>query len=184
MTANDGFEQLAATCRIATAALRDAGVRFALAGSFAAWARGGPQPGKDLDFMLKPDEAEAALEALVAAGMRPERPPEDWLFKAWNDETMVDIIFRPAGLEMTDEVLDRSEEIPVLAIDTPVLALEDVLVTKLMALNEHALDYSSLLGIARACREQIGWAELESRTRSSPYARAFFALTEGLGISS
>jgi hypothetical protein len=182
MTVNDAFAPLAATCRIAVAALRDAGVRFALAGSFAAWARGGPQPGKDLDFMVKPADADAALAALAEAGMRPERPPEEWLVKAWNGDTMVDVIFYPAGLEMTDEVLDRAEPIAVLAIDTPVMALEDVLVTKLMALNEHALDYTSLLGIARACREQIDWDTLRKRTRCSPYARAFFVLIEGLGL--
>ena len=180
---NDAFDPLAETCRIAVAALRDAGVRFALAGSFAAWARGGPQPGKDLDFMIKPQDADAALNALVKAGMRPERPPEEWLVKAWHGDTMIDVIFYPSGLDMTDEVLDRAEPIPVLAIETPVMALEDVLVTKLMALDEHALDYTSLLGIARACREQIDWTALRRRTGSSPYARAFFALIEGLGIA-
>jgi hypothetical protein len=182
MTVNDAFAPLAETCRSAVAALRDAELRFALAGSFAAWARGGPQPGKDLDFMVKPEDADAALAALVEAGMRPERPPEDWLVKAWNEDTMVDVIFHPAGLEMNDEVLDRAETIAVLAIDTPVMALEDVLVTKLMALSEHALDYTSLLGIARACREQIDWDSLRQRTRSSPYALAFFTLVEGLGL--
>jgi hypothetical protein len=183
MTVNDAFAPLAQTCRIAVAALRDAELRFALAGSFAAWARGGPQPGKDLDFMVKPADADAALAALARVGMRPERPPEEWLVKAWNGDTMVDVIFHPAGLEMTDEVLDRAETIAVLAIDTPVMALEDVLVTKLMALDEHTLDYSGLLGIARACREQIDWEALRERTRSSPYALAFFALVEGLGLS-
>jgi putative nucleotidyltransferase-like protein len=183
MSVNDAFAPLAETCRVAVAALRDSGVRFALAGSFAAWARGGPQPGKDLDFMVKPEDADAALAALVDAGMRPERPPEDWLVKAWRGDAMVDVIFHPAGLEMTDEVLERAETIPVLAVDTPVMALEDVLVTKLMALDEHALDYTSLLGIARACREQIDWDSVLRRTSSSPYARAFFTLIEGLGVA-
>ncbi len=184
MTANDAFAPLAETCRTAVAALRDAEVPFVLAGSFAAWARGGPQPGKDLDFMVKPEDAEAALQALVDAGMRPERPPEEWLLKAWNGDTMVDLIFGPAGLHMTDEVLERAEPLSVLAIETPVMTLEDVLVTKLMALEEHNLDYTSLLGIARACREQIDWPSLRRRTQESPYARAFFTLLDGLQIVS
>ncbi|HEX3976779.1 MAG TPA: nucleotidyltransferase family protein [Solirubrobacteraceae bacterium] len=183
MTTNDPFGPLADACRVAVAALRDASVPFVLAGSFAAWAHGGPQPGKDLDFMVKPEDAEAALAALVHAGMRAERPPEEWLFKAWRGDTMVDLIFGPAGLEMTDEILQRAQPIPVLAIETPVMALEDVLVTKLMALDEHALDYASLLGIARACREQIDWTSLRRRTSASAYAQAFFALIEGLGIT-
>jgi hypothetical protein len=183
MTANDAFTPLAETCRTAVAALRDAEVPFVLAGSFAAWARGGPQPGKDLDFMVKPEDAEAALQALVDAGMRAERPPEEWLLKAWRGDVMVDLIFGPAGLQMSDEVLRRAEPMAVLAIETPVMALEDVLVTKLMALEEHNLDYTSLLGIARACREQIDWQSLRRRTDASPYAEAFFTLVHGLGIT-
>ena len=69
----------------------------------------------------------------------------------------LDVIFAPSGLELTDDVFERADMISVLAIETPVMALDDVLVTKLMALDEHSVDYGSLLGIARACREQIDW---------------------------
>src|SRR5437660_9865691 len=110
------------TVRVAVAAMRDAGVHFVLGGSFAAWARGGPLPQNDLDLMVKPQDAERALEALAAAGMRTERPPEEWLVKAWHGDVMVDVIFHPAGLEMTDEVLGRAEQLSVMAIETPVMA--------------------------------------------------------------
>jgi hypothetical protein len=52
-----------------------------------------------------------------------------------------------------------------------------------MALDEHALNYTSLLGIARALREQIDWHDLRTRTEHSPYAAAFFTLTERLAIT-
>jgi hypothetical protein len=182
MAGNDPFAPLADACRVAVAALRDARVPFLLGGSFAAWARGGPRPGKDLDFMVRPQDADPALAALVATGMRAEHPPEEWLVKAWHGETMIDIIFQPAGLRIDDAVFDRADRIAVLAVETPVMALEDVLTTKLMALDEHALDYASLIGIARACREQIDWSDVRQRTAASPYARAFFALTAELEI--
>jgi len=60
--------------------------------------------------------------------------------------------------------------------------VEDVLVGKLLALNEHHLEYLPLLNVGRALREQIGWAEVRRRTAHSPYARAYFTLVEGLGI--
>jgi hypothetical protein len=63
-----------------------------------------------------------------------------------------------------------------------VMALEDVLVTKLMALSEHALRYESLLPIARALREKVDWEDVRARTAESPFARAFFVMIEGLGI--
>jgi hypothetical protein len=63
-----------------------------------------------------------------------------------------------------------------------VMALEDVFVTKLMALSEHALRFEGVLQMARSLREQVEWERVRSQTASSPFARAFFTLAEGLGI--
>ncbi|MBV8942027.1 MAG: nucleotidyltransferase family protein, partial [Solirubrobacterales bacterium] len=183
MQTAESFQSLCETLKVAVAALRDAHIPFALGGSLAAWARGGPEPTHDLDLMVKPGDAEAALRALGNAGMRPERPPEEWLFKAWNGDVMVDLIFHPSGLEMTDEVLARADTIPLMSVATPVMALEDVLTTKLFALDEHSLDYTHLVAIARSVREQIDWAQLRARTTGSLYAPAFFSLVEALEIA-
>jgi hypothetical protein len=183
MLHSETFESLVTALKLAVATLRRAEIPFLLGGSFAAWARGGPEPQKDLDLMLKPADAEAALNALVEAGMRDERPPEEWLFKAWHEDVMIDLIFRPAGLQMTDEVFERADWISVMSVNTQVMALDDVLTTKLNALDEHSLDYTQLLGIARALREQIDWRHLRARCGESPYAQAFFTLVTELGIA-
>jgi putative nucleotidyltransferase-like protein len=183
MSTAPSFEAIADALRSASSTLREARVPFVLGGSFAAWARGGPQPYNDLDLMVKPEDAEHALRELGAAGMRTERPPEEWLFKAWHGEVMIDLIFEPAGLEMSDEVLARADTLAVFAVATPVMALEDMLQTKLMALDEHSLDYSALVRITRSVREQIDWRGLEARTSASPYAQAFFTLARGLRIA-
>lgn len=65
----------------------------------------------------------------------------------------------------------------------PVMALEDVLATKLLSIDEHKLDYSSVVLMVRALREQIDWRALRKRTEHSPYARAFFVLAEELDIA-
>jgi Uncharacterised nucleotidyltransferase len=179
----EAFNALIDTMKIAVAALREPDIQFMLGGSMAAWARGGPEPDNDLDLMVKPDHSDAALEALAAAGMRVERPPEEWLYKAWHGEVLIDLIFCPSGLELTDEVFARGEEISVMALGTPVMALEDALVTMLYALDEHALDYSRLLAITRALREQIDWPALRRRAAGSPYAKAFITLVEELEIA-
>jgi hypothetical protein len=157
-------------------------VDFLLAGSLASWARGGPETRHDLDFIVKSEQAELALEALAQKGMRPERPPEEWLYKAWDDDLLIDVIFHPRGLPVTDEVIQRGEELHVLGMTVPVMAIEDVLATKLLAITEHRVDYSDLLEVARALREQIDWRALRVRTRGSPYAAAFFVLVEELGV--
>lgn len=182
MPHRDAFNALIETMKVTVSALRESDVEFMLGGSMAVWARGGPEPDNDLDVMVKPDHAERALEVLAAAGMRTERPPEEWLYKAWHGEVLIDVIFWPSGIELTDEVFARAETISVMALSTPVMALEDVLVTMLYALDEHALDYSRLVGITRAVREQIDWPALRSRAGGSPYAKAFLTLVEELGI--
>src|ERR671932_1920643 len=114
--------------------------------------------------------------------MKPERPPEDWLVKAWDGDTLVDLIFCPKGMVVDDELIARGDVLSVLGMEIRVMALEDVLVTKLMAITEHALRFEGPLRIARALREQVDWDDVRARTESSPFARAFFVMLEGLGI--
>lgn len=181
-TDDPSFDAIVDTMKRAIAALRAADVRFLLAGSLAVWAQGGPEQRNDLDFVVKPQDAERALEALAEAGMRPEDPPEDWLYKAWDDDVLVDVIFDPRGVEVTDETLDRGQELHVLAITVQVMSLEDVLTSKLFALDERSADYRSVPSLARAVREQVDWPLVRRRTEDSPFARAFFVIVEGLGV--
>jgi hypothetical protein len=176
------FAEIEHALKRAAAALNEAGIPFLLGGSLASWARGGPETRHDLDLMIKPEDVERALQALGEAGMRPERPPENWLVKAWDGDTLVDLIYCPKGLPMDDDVIARGELLSVLGMEIRVMALEDVMATKLMALTEHSLRYEGLLQIARALREQIDWAAVRARTESSPFARAFFVLLEGLEV--
>jgi Nucleotidyl transferase of unknown function (DUF2204) len=176
------FSDIEATLKKAAGALRAADVPFLLGGSLASWARGGPETRHDLDLMIKREDVDRAVAALTEAGMRAEDPPEEWLVKAWNGDVQVDLIYAPKGLPIDDEVIARGEEMPVLSMTMRVMALEDVLITKLMAITEQSLRYEGLLAMARALREQIDWAQVRAATASSPFARAFFVLLEGLGI--
>jgi hypothetical protein len=176
------FDDFLATLKKAAAALREAEVPFLLGGGLAAWARGGPESDHDLDLMVRPEDAEPAVEALAKAGFRIEDPPEEWLYKAWEDDVLLDVIFEPSGGPVDDAMFERAEELDVNAVTMQVMSLEDVMVTKLLSLREHEVDYESVLEIARALREQIDWDEVWRRTSDSPYARAFFYLAEQLGI--
>jgi hypothetical protein len=176
------FSDIEHALKRAAAALREAGVPFLLGGSLASWARGGPESRHDLDLMIRPQDVGRALDALEQEGMRPECPPEDWLVKAWDGDTLVDLIFCPKGMVVDDAVIARGDELSVLGMEIRVMALEDVLVTKLMAINEHAMRFEGPLRMARALREQVDWDDVRARTASSPFARAFFVLLDGLAI--
>ncbi|HET6547541.1 MAG TPA: nucleotidyltransferase [Solirubrobacter sp.] len=176
------FSDLESALKKSAAALRGADVPFLLGGSLASWARGGPETRHDLDLVIKPEDVERALAALQEAGLEPEDPPEEWLVKAWDGETLVDLIFCPKGMPVDDALIERGEVMSVLGMEMRVMALEDVLVTKLMALSEHSLRYESLLPIARALRERVDWEDVRVRTEESPFARAFFVMLEGLEV--
>ncbi|MDQ3874430.1 MAG: nucleotidyltransferase family protein [Actinomycetota bacterium] len=177
------FGELVEVMKKSAGVLREAEVPFLLAGGIASWARGGPESDHDVDFLVKPEDAERALDTLSSAGMRPDRPPEGWLFKAWEDEAFVDLIFETSEGPVSDAYFDRSEELEVYAVRMRVASLDDVLVTKLLALNEMDLDYGSVLEMSRAVREQVDWDHVRERTKQSPYAKAFFTLVEELGVA-
>jgi hypothetical protein len=186
------FEAIKTTLKRCTQALEGADVQFMVGGSLAAWARGGPETRNDLDLMLRPRDADRGLKALEDAGMRTERPPEQWLYKAWDGDVLVDLIFELLTVEqegdpadrrpIDDQLFERADDLRVFGVVVRVMSLEDVLATKLLALEPHSLDYESSLAIARALREEIDWDEVRELTGESPYAKAFFTLLEELEI--
>jgi hypothetical protein len=177
------FEEMLDAMKIAAGALQRREIPFVLGGGLAVWARGGPRSEHDVDFMIKEEDAERALEALANAGLRTEVPPEGWLYKAWHENgTLVDLIYQPTGGPITDETIERSPLMEVAALRVHVISLEDVMTGKLLAITEQEPDFGQLLSYARSLREQIDWDDVRRRSESSPFARAFFTLVEGLGI--
>ena len=180
---SDDPKAIQASCKRVARILQEAGIPFAIGGGLACWVYGAPETDHDVDVMLREQDARTAQEVLAAHGMKPEDPPEQWLLKVYDGDVLVDLIFRPAGIPITDEVLERSPVRDVVAMKMRVLRLEDVFVTKLLSFNEHHLDYLGMLGIARAVREQIDWATVAAATEHWPYALAFLTLVEALGIA-
>lgn len=182
MTGPEQFEAIKETLKKAAASLQRAEVPFLLGGGLATWVRGGPESDHDLDFFVKREDAERALETLAEAGMRPEKPPENWLYKAWDGDVMIDLIFAPSGETISDDHFERAEDLEVNAVRMQVASLEDVIAAKLLALGEHEADYGPILEMTRSVREQIDWSEVRIRTAGSPFAKAFFTLVEELGV--
>lgn len=176
------FDEIVAAMKKASGVLQRCDIPFILAGGLAAWARGGPKTEHDVDFMVKEADVDKALSAFESEGYEIEVPPEGWLRKVYVDGVLVDLIFDPSGGPVTDETIARAELIEVVALRIHVATLEDVMTTKLLALTEQEPDYSSVLELARALREQIDWPDVRERTAGSPFAKAFFTLVEELGV--
>jgi Uncharacterised nucleotidyltransferase len=167
--------------RVATA-LKETGVPFALAGGYAAWARGGPEPSHDADFLIDPDDAEKVAASLEEKGLEVVRPPEDWLFKVFSDGAMVDVLYRAAGSDVVGPTLERAMEVEVLSVWMPVLSATDVIVQKFSVLTERYCDLGAVLPSARALREQVDWDLVRHTVAGNPYAEVTVELLERLGI--
>ncbi|WP_435827716.1 nucleotidyltransferase family protein [Nonomuraea dietziae] len=170
------------TLKRASSGLKDAGVRFALAGGCAAYARGAAPSLHDVDFVLMEKDVPAALEALIRVGFTTAKPPEDWLVKAYDEGRLVDLIFRISDRPVTEDLLGRAEPLKASAVIVPVLEATDLVISWLLPMSEHACDYGSLLPQVRALREQVDWNRVAAVTEHSPYAFTFLTLLERLEV--
>jgi hypothetical protein len=164
--------------------LRSAGVPFALCGGLAQYARGGPKSDHDVDFLILAEDADRTLAAMAEAGHDIERPPEDWLVKAYVDGVLVDFIHRPVDREVTTQTLADTEDLSVAAMTLPVLSGTELLVHRLLRITAQECDLTDALLLARAIREQIDFDRVREETKVSPYARTFLFLADELGIRS
>jgi hypothetical protein len=171
--------------RRAASVLRAEGPDFALAGGYALWVFGAPEPVHDVDLVVAEPDVEKAAATLEAAGFTIERAPEDWLFKVCvGDDFVIDVLHRLNGRPVTADAIMAADEYDVLAIRMRVLRPTYVMIEKLNALNEHHCDYTTLLPAVRAVREQLDWAELRNATADNPFASAFLFLAERLSLTS
>jgi Uncharacterised nucleotidyltransferase len=176
-------DELRDALRRAASALKANGPPFALAGSYALWAYGGPEPVHDVDLVVTEADVELAAKTLEEAGFRVDRTPEDWLFKASAGNAVVDVLHRINGIPVDPAIIEGSDEVDVLAIRMPVLSPTQVVTEKLCSLNEHHCDFSTLLPAVRAVREQVDWDRVRSAAAENDFAVAFLVLTDRLGIT-
>ncbi|MFE4050023.1 nucleotidyltransferase family protein [Streptomyces sp. YIM B13518] len=165
------------------AVLKRGGHPFALAGSVAVHAHGGSgNLQHDVDFCVRPEDAEPVAATLREAGLTVYAPPEDWLIKATCFGQDVDLIFELAHRPVSTEMLRRAPELPVESVRMPVLAPTDLLTGLLAAFSEHHCDFGAVLPIARALREKVDWERVRRDCGDEPMPAAFFFLLERLNV--
>lgn len=178
----DAQQDLREALKLVAVTLKRGGVPFALAGGYALWARGGPEPDHDVDFVVAEADAGRAAELLATEGLDVVQPPEDWLFKVYVDGALVDVLFRTGGEPVAREMLAEADRIEVGSVRMPVLSATVLMGQKLNALEEHACDFGRILPVARAVREQVDWAEVRAATAGNDFAVALLVLLERLGV--
>jgi hypothetical protein len=164
-------------------ALKADGVPFALGGGYALWAGGAPEPIHDVDLVVSEEDVQTAVDSLSAASFRIDRPPEDWLFKAYLDDDLVDVLHRLAGVPVERSLIATATEREILGVRIPVLPPTPIMIAKLLSLSEHYADFAALLPSVRAVREQLDWRTIIPAVEGHPFAEAFLVLVDRLGIA-
>jgi hypothetical protein len=181
---DEGQQNLREALKRVAVALKETGVPFALMGGYAVWARGGPEPAHDVDFLVADADAAKVAQLLGDKGFRVEQPPEDWLFKVYTDGCMVDVIYRDSGVPADRAVVEDASDLEVLSVTMPVLSATAVMVQKMNALSEHYCDFALMVPVARALREQVDWARVRDETADNDFAAALLFLLERLEVVS
>lgn len=151
--------------RRAVDALEEAGLPYLWMGGIASAVHGRPRWTHDADVFVRPEDAIATLDALGRAGFETERTYPDWLFKAIRDDIVVDVIFRGCrGVQVDEEMLERSTVEPFQGIPLRLLPAEDLVVIKAVTHDEHMpRHWHDALAIV--ARGDLDWDYLLERAR-------------------
>jgi hypothetical protein len=178
----DEQDRMREALKLVAVALKEAEVPFALAGGYALWARGAPEPHHDVDFVVAEEDRERVAGILEERGLDVVDPPEDWLFKVFVDGAMVDVLFRANGVPVDHEYLRASDEMEVESVQMPVLQATALISSKLNALDERACDLRRVIPASRSVREQVDWARVAEDVAGNDFAEVTLILLGRLGV--
>ncbi len=146
-------------------ALEQKGIPHLFMGGVSSAAYGRPRGTRDIDVLVRPEDAGLALDALATFGFRTDQTYPDWLYKAFKDGVTVDVVFASSGgILLDDEMLERATVESYRGERVPVLPPEDLLVIKALAHDEHMPRHWHD-GLAVVARCQLDWDYLVRRAR-------------------
>ena len=143
-------------------------VPFGVLGGVASAAYGRPRWTKDIDVFCRADDAGRVLEILEQHDFEIERTNPTWIFKAWRHGVLVDVIFKVKSEVYFDAAMaERIRRVEFEGVDVPILAPEDIVVTKAIAGDEESpWHWYDALGIIAV--NELDWDYLLERARKSP----------------
>jgi predicted nucleotidyltransferase len=163
-----GIESLTEVMRDAIQALEKSAIGYVLIGGQASALLGRPRCSSDIDLLVTPEDAPAALAALGRTGFRTERINPHWLFKAFRDGILVDLLFKVRGeIYLDDEMLRRSALRRFHGTTVRVVPPEDLIVMKAIVHDEetprHWADALAILPVT-----DLDWDYLLMRAQRAP----------------
>lgn len=149
-------------------AIENNNIPYALIGGLAGKELGRPRVTHDIDVFIRPDDAETVLEILERRGFETERRDMHWLYKAWREEVLVDIIFRSSGdIYFDEEVRENVRRIVYNGHHVNTISPEDFIVIKAAAHEEH-IPHHWHDALAVLTQGNIDWEYLLKRAKHAP----------------
>jgi hypothetical protein len=149
----------------AVRALESRDVPYAVFGSLVSDLYGRPAPSGDIDLLLRPGDADIALDALETEGFTTERLDPTWIYKACMQGVLVDVIFRVKGdIYLDDEVLEHTRVVDLFGNRVRVISPEDAAMIEAVSNEAQATDHwYNAIGIV--ARTDMDWDYLLRRAR-------------------
>lgn len=144
------------------------GIPYALIGGVATKSMGRPRVTHDIDLFVRPDDAERTLKVLEENGFTSQKRDPFWLFKAWKDNILVDVIFKSSGdIYFDEEVQSHVRRMQYLGKHVNAISPEDFLVIKAAAHQEHnPHHWHDALAVLK--QGSLDWDYLLKRAKNSP----------------
>jgi hypothetical protein len=148
--------------------LESAGITYLFIGGVASAGLGRPRSTTDIDIFIRPEDRERTLRALDAGGFSTQRTDPAWLYKAFRENILVDIIFKSKGeIYLDHQMMHRRRMTEYHGMKLWLVSPEDLVIIKALAHSEatpgHWHDALALLSYA-----EIDWDYLLQRARKAP----------------
>jgi hypothetical protein len=144
----------------AMATLNAAGIPYIVAGAFAIYHYTGSwRNTKDLDIFVTPEQRDAALAALEAAGYRTEVVVESWLSKAFLGDVMIDVIDGSGNwlMPVTQEWIEHGEPVTILDLPVRVINATHMIWSKAYVAAHERFDGADICHLIYRAPEHIDW---------------------------
>jgi predicted nucleotidyltransferase len=152
----------------AVTALESAGIPYVLIGGLASSVLGRARHSTDVDLFVRPEDGDAALQALARDGFDIERTNPHWIYKGFMDGVLVDVIFKAKGdVYLDDDMFARAPMREFRGQRVRVIPPEDLVVIKAIVHDEETpRHWHDALGVLAA--GTTDWDYLVQRAAKSP----------------
>lgn len=142
-------------------------IQFLLCGGIAVRLYGRLRDTGDVDFLIREEDVDRALEILSEAGFDIKRTDPRWLFQAFKEDSKVDLIFEAMGaVRLTPEVEAHGIIAELGGYRYRTVSPEDLLIMKAHSMSEERpQDLFDALSIIRESNGQLDWHYFIERAR-------------------